>query len=128
MVVLTCLFCFLCATASTRNLYEKRLQKLLNQPPSESTPPEPETAVPETVPVKTDGSQNGNTRTVEDQYSDKEEGSNTLKITTKFTVLIILVGIKKGSLDYFLGFYNETGKKINRWRKDKTGDSSHTIV
>ncbi|XP_026775777.1 thymopoietin b isoform X2 [Pangasianodon hypophthalmus] len=59
--------------ASTRKLYEKRLQKLLDQPSSEITPPEPETAVPETVPVKADGSQNGNTHTVEDQYSDKEE-------------------------------------------------------
>ncbi|XP_046716076.1 thymopoietin b [Silurus meridionalis] len=59
--------------ASTRKLYEKRIQKLLDQPPSETTPPEPETAVPETVPVKADGSQNGNTRTGEEQYSDKEE-------------------------------------------------------
>lgn len=69
---------FFGSTASTRKLYEQRLQKLLDQPPSETTAPEPETAVPETVPVKTDGSQNGNTRTVEDQYSDKEEGSDTL--------------------------------------------------
>ncbi|KAK3558312.1 hypothetical protein QTP86_014698 [Hemibagrus guttatus] len=60
--------------ASTRKLYEKRLQKLLDQPASETTSPEPETAVPETVPMKADGSQNGKTHTVEDQYSDKEEG------------------------------------------------------
>ncbi|XP_072529759.1 thymopoietin b [Salminus brasiliensis] len=59
--------------ASTRKLYEKRLQKLLDQPPSETTPPEPETAVPETVTLKADGNQNGNTNSVEDQYSDKEE-------------------------------------------------------
>ncbi|XP_060770955.1 thymopoietin b isoform X2 [Neoarius graeffei] len=59
--------------ATTRKLFEKRLQKLLDQPPAEITSPEPETAVPETVPVKADGSQNGNTHTVENQYSDKEE-------------------------------------------------------
>ncbi|XP_058264818.1 thymopoietin b isoform X1 [Hemibagrus wyckioides] len=58
---------------STRKLYEKRLQKLLDQTSSETTSPEPETAVPESVPVKADGSQNGKTHTVEDQYSDKEE-------------------------------------------------------
>ncbi|XP_017555557.1 thymopoietin b isoform X2 [Pygocentrus nattereri] len=58
---------------STRKLYEKRLQKLLDQPPSETRPPEPETAVPETVTLKADGNQNGNTHSVEDQYSDKEE-------------------------------------------------------
>lgn len=90
-------FCF-CpyATASTRKLYEKRLQTLLDQPPSEIKPPEPETAVPETVPVKADGSQNGNTHTVEDQYSDQEEGSNILGyfacilinvVSPKFTVV-----------------------------------------
>lgn len=80
LCVLVCACVSVCvrATASTRKLYEKRLQKLLDQPPSEAMPPEPETAVPETVPVKTDGSQNGNTRTVQDQYSDKEEGSNIL--------------------------------------------------
>ncbi|KAI4872143.1 hypothetical protein NFI96_030986 [Prochilodus magdalenae] len=59
--------------ATTRRLYEKRLQKLLDQSPSEATPPEPETAVPETVTLKADGNQNGNTHSVEDQYSDKEE-------------------------------------------------------
>ncbi|KAG9281066.1 thymopoietin b [Astyanax mexicanus] len=62
--------------ASTRKLYEKRLQKLLDQPPSETTPPEPETAVPETVTLKADGNQNGNTNSVEDQYSDKDEAAD----------------------------------------------------
>ncbi|XP_076863736.1 thymopoietin b [Brachyhypopomus gauderio] len=59
--------------ASTRKLYEKRLQKLLDQPATNTTPPEPETAVPETVTLKADGNQNGNTHSVEDQYSDKED-------------------------------------------------------
>ncbi|XP_066525720.1 thymopoietin b isoform X2 [Hoplias malabaricus] len=59
--------------SSTRKLYERRLQKLVDQPPSETTSPEPETAVPETVTLKADGNQNGNTHTVEDQYSDKED-------------------------------------------------------
>ncbi|XP_077090518.1 thymopoietin a isoform X3 [Siphateles boraxobius] len=46
--------------ASTRKVYEKRLQKLLDQGP----PPPSETS-------QTDGGQNGNTDS--DQYSDKEE-------------------------------------------------------
>lgn len=57
--------------ASTRGLYEKRLQQLLDQPPSATKPPEPETAVPETVTLKADSNENGNTHA--DQYSDKEE-------------------------------------------------------
>ncbi|KAF5893393.1 phosphate carrier protein, mitochondrial isoform X2, partial [Clarias magur] len=60
-------------SATTRRLYERRLQNLLDKFPLETTPPEPETAVPETVPVKADGSQNGNTHTTQDEYSDKEE-------------------------------------------------------
>ncbi|KAK2892762.1 hypothetical protein Q8A67_012750 [Cirrhinus molitorella] len=50
--------------ASTRKVYEKRLQKLLDQGP-------PETVAPPSESSQTDGSQNGNTDS--DQYSDKEE-------------------------------------------------------
>ncbi|KAM9496641.1 thymopoietin b [Clarias gariepinus] len=60
-------------SATTRRLYERRLQNLLDKFPLKTTPPEPETAVPETVTVKADGSQNGNTHTTQDEYSDKEE-------------------------------------------------------
>ncbi|XP_043083834.1 thymopoietin b isoform X2 [Puntigrus tetrazona] len=59
--------------ATTRKLYEKKLQQLLDQPPVESSLPEPETAIPEAVTIKADGNQNGNTHSAEDQYSDKEE-------------------------------------------------------
>ncbi|CAI5665251.1 thymopoietin b [Oreochromis niloticus] len=51
--------------ASTRKLYEKRLQKLLDQPPAE-----PEAPTVTTLP-KADSNQNGNTNS--DQYSDKED-------------------------------------------------------
>ncbi|XP_072528962.1 thymopoietin a isoform X2 [Salminus brasiliensis] len=50
--------------ASTRKLYERKLQKLLDQGP-------PETVVQLSEPVQTDNNQNGNTDS--DQYSDKEE-------------------------------------------------------
>nr|XP_023672553.1 thymopoietin isoform X2 [Paramormyrops kingsleyae] len=50
--------------ASTRKLYEKKLQKLIDQGPPDATPPI-------AVPSKPDSNQNGNTDS--DQYSDKEE-------------------------------------------------------
>ncbi|XP_059361200.1 lamina-associated polypeptide 2, isoforms beta/gamma-like [Carassius carassius] len=50
--------------ASTRKIYEKRLQKLLDQGPPQTLAPPSETS-------QTDGSPNGNTDS--DQYSDKEE-------------------------------------------------------
>lgn len=50
--------------ASTRKLYEKKLQKLMEQGPPESAPPP-------TTPAKIGSNQNGNTDS--DQYSDKEE-------------------------------------------------------
>ncbi|KAM8891816.1 thymopoietin b [Spinachia spinachia] len=52
--------------ASTRRFYEKKLQKLLDQPPAEPQPPTDLTALP-----KADSDQNGNTNS--DQYSDKED-------------------------------------------------------
>ncbi|CAJ1056330.1 thymopoietin b [Xyrichtys novacula] len=52
--------------ASTRKVYEKKLQKLLDQPPTE-----PETPTDVTTLPKTDSNQNGNTNS--DQYSDKED-------------------------------------------------------
>lgn len=52
--------------ASTRKVYEKKLQQLLEQPPVETT-------IPEAVTIIADGNQNGNTHSAEDQYSDKEE-------------------------------------------------------
>uniref|UniRef100_A0A3B3ZQM8 Uncharacterized protein n=1 Tax=Periophthalmus magnuspinnatus TaxID=409849 RepID=A0A3B3ZQM8_9GOBI len=52
--------------ASTRKLYEKKLQKILDQPP-----PEPETTAEVTTLPKADSNQNGNTNS--DQYSDKED-------------------------------------------------------
>lgn len=54
--------------ASTRNLYEKKLQKPLNQSPFENPSPQ------ETAEVKADTNQNGNTHS--DQYSDKEDEDN----------------------------------------------------
>ncbi|XP_059391797.1 thymopoietin b isoform X2 [Carassius carassius] len=60
--------------ASTRKVYEKKLQHLLEHPPLESSFPEPETTIPETLTITAEGNQNGNTHSAEDQYSDKEEG------------------------------------------------------
>ncbi|KAA0724774.1 Lamina-associated polypeptide 2, isoforms beta/gamma [Triplophysa tibetana] len=59
--------------ASTRKLYEKKLQQFLDQPLVETTLPE--TAIPEAVTIKADGNQNGNTPSYEDHYSDKEDDS-----------------------------------------------------
>lgn len=59
-------FLVICS-ASTRKLYEKKLQKLLDQPPPEAEAPAEVTTLP-----KTDSNQNGNTNS--DQYSDKEDG------------------------------------------------------
>ncbi|XP_042570944.1 lamina-associated polypeptide 2, isoforms beta/gamma-like isoform X1 [Cyprinus carpio] len=59
--------------ASTRKLYEKKLQLLLEHPPVETRLPEPETTLPEAVTIKADGNQNGSTHSAEEeQYSDKE--------------------------------------------------------
>lgn len=58
-------------SASTRKLYEKKLQKLLDQTPAE-TPTEPEATTEVTALTKADTNQNGNTNS--DQYSDKEDG------------------------------------------------------
>ncbi|XP_068579823.1 thymopoietin b [Cebidichthys violaceus] len=52
--------------ATTRKLYEKKLQKLLDQPAAEPEAPTDVTALP-----KADSNQNGNTNS--DQYSDKED-------------------------------------------------------
>ncbi|XP_056272863.1 thymopoietin b [Pseudoliparis swirei] len=52
--------------ATTRKLYEKKLQKLLDQPPAEPEDPTDVTALP-----KGDSNQNGNNNS--DQYSDKED-------------------------------------------------------
>ncbi|KAK2842495.1 hypothetical protein Q5P01_012695 [Channa striata] len=52
--------------ATTRKLYEKKLQKLLDQPPAEPEAPTNVTALP-----KAESNQNGNTNS--DQYSDKED-------------------------------------------------------
>lgn len=52
--------------ATTRKLYEKKLLKLLEQPPAEPEAPTDVTALP-----KADSNQNGNTYS--DQYSDKED-------------------------------------------------------
>ncbi|CAL8321266.1 thymopoietin b isoform X1 [Gadus morhua] len=54
--------------ASTRKLYERKLQKVLDEPPSDS--PTVTEAVPE-ITALADTNQNGNTHT--DQYSDKED-------------------------------------------------------
>ncbi|KAL7882413.1 hypothetical protein SRHO_G00000710 [Serrasalmus rhombeus] len=53
---------------STRKVYEKKLQKLLDLGP-------PEAVIPLSEPARTDSSQNGNTDS--DQYSDKEEETPT---------------------------------------------------
>ncbi|XP_068460097.1 thymopoietin b [Clinocottus analis] len=52
--------------ATTRKLYEKKLQKLLDQPAADPEAPTDVTALP-----KADSNQNGNTNS--DQYSDKED-------------------------------------------------------
>ncbi|XP_056307754.1 thymopoietin b isoform X1 [Danio aesculapii] len=59
--------------ASTRKVYEKKLQQVLDHPPVETSLPEPETTIPEAVTIKADGNQNGNTHSAEDQYSDKDD-------------------------------------------------------
>ena len=71
---------FLCA-ASTRKLYERKLQKVLDEPPSDS--PTVTEAVPE-ITALADTNQNGNTHT--DQYSDKEDG----KILNMYTLHLLL--------------------------------------
>ncbi|XP_075998598.1 thymopoietin b [Genypterus blacodes] len=56
--------------ASTRKVYEKKLQKLLELP-SEETPSVPEAPADITALPKVDSNQNGNSNS--DQYSDKED-------------------------------------------------------
>ncbi|XP_061772997.1 lamina-associated polypeptide 2, isoforms beta/gamma-like [Nerophis ophidion] len=56
--------------SSTRKLYERKLQKLLDQPPAEPEAPVDVTTIP-----KADTNQNGNTNS--DQYSDKEDEEMT---------------------------------------------------
>lgn len=75
-----------CITASTRKVYEKKLQQLLEQPPLESSLPEPETTIPEALTIKAGGNQNGNTHSAEEQYSDKEEGKTGM-ISTETSFL-----------------------------------------
>lgn len=60
-------------SATTRKVYEKKLQKLLDQPAAEPEAPSDITTLP-----KADSNQNGNTNS--DQYSDKEDGELTLDI------------------------------------------------
>lgn len=67
-------------SATTRKLYEKKLQKLLDQPPAEPEAPTDVTALP-----KADSNQNGNTNS--DQYSDKEDGEFLTTPYLKFTLL-----------------------------------------
>lgn len=57
-------------SATTRKVYEKKLQKLLDQPAAEPEAPSDITTLP-----KADSNQNGNTNS--DQYSDKEDGELT---------------------------------------------------
>ena len=66
---------FLCA-ASTRKLYERKLQKVLDEPPSDS--PTVTEAVPE-ITALADTNQT-------DQYSDKEDG----KILNMYTLHLLL--------------------------------------
>lgn len=61
-------------SATTRKLYEKKLQKLLDQSPAEPEDPTDVTALP-----KGDSNQNGNNNS--DQYSDKEDGERWSRIT-----------------------------------------------
>ncbi|XP_056137996.1 thymopoietin b [Lampris incognitus] len=56
--------------ATTRKLYEKKLEKILDQPPAEA-PSVPEKATEITAVPEADSNQNGNTQS--DQYSDKED-------------------------------------------------------
>ncbi|XP_077066114.1 thymopoietin b isoform X2 [Siphateles boraxobius] len=59
--------------ATTRKVYEKKLQQFLEHPPLENILPEPKITIPEAITIKADGNQNGNMHSAEDQYSDKEE-------------------------------------------------------
>lgn len=80
-----CPFPGLCS-ASTRKLYEKKLQKLLDQPATEPEAPSDITTLP-----KADSNQNGNTNS--DQYSDKEDGEPRLHINSNlFTPLKQITG------------------------------------
>lgn len=85
-VVLNCFVPFLSFfffSATTRKVYEKKLQKLLDQPAAE-----PETPVDITILPKADSNQNGNTNS--DQYSDKEDGELSHRHTFFFFFLIML--------------------------------------
>lgn len=56
-------------SASTRKVYEKKLQKLLDEHAAEPAAPTDVTTLP-----KADSNQNGNTNS--DHYSDKEDGEH----------------------------------------------------
>lgn len=73
-------------SATTRKVYEKKLQKLLDQPAAE-----PETPVDITILPKADSNQNGNTNS--DQYSDKEDGELRRHINRHplFFLLLLLI-------------------------------------
>lgn len=58
---------FSVCSASTRKVYEKKLQKLLDEHAAEPAAPTDVTTLP-----KADSNQNGNTNS--DHYSDKEDG------------------------------------------------------
>lgn len=67
-------------SASTRKLYERKLQKLLDQPAAGAEAPSDITTLP-----KADSNQNGNTNS--DQYSDKEDGE--LRLHVNFNLCLI---------------------------------------
>lgn len=66
-------------------MYEKKLQKLLDEPAAEQDAPTDVTTLP-----KVDSNQNGNTNS--DQYSDKEDGEFWSHLTTACCRTMVLEG------------------------------------
>lgn len=85
-------------SATTRKVYEKKLQKLLDQPAVEPEAPADITTLP-----KADSNQNGNTNS--DQYSDKEDGELRVHIyRDHFFCFIMLSTINNSNVDNIVFF------------------------
>lgn len=80
--IMKCLSFLLVLAASTRKLYERKLQKLLDEGPAQ--PP-----LPEVIVTETQVNHNGNSES--DLYSDKEDGKNNV---TPFMICSTLRQVK----------------------------------
>jgi len=77
-------------------LYERKLQKVLDEPPSD-TPSAPE-AAPD-IAALADSNQNGNTNS--DQYSDKEDGKSPHNALRTTLYIASVVAVFKRNLYHF---------------------------